>query len=526
MDITASEATEQKQVRIFFCYARKDELLLNQLKNHLQPLQRQGLIKLWYDREIRAGSEWESVIKKQLDMAQIILLLVSPDFMASDYCYSIEMQRALERHQRGEATVIPIILRPVYWHGEPLGRLQALPTDGKPVTDSDWHDPDRAFFNITNGIYQVIEKLTAASPIVSPTGTINDRRLEAVKSENTTTNTLQREKNAPFPTPHVSEQPAKPLPSFKSEAFSLLRTLWHGKPIRVVAFSPDGQTLASGGSYPIKLWNLVSGKEVRTFTERRRSLWSQFLNPSLNVNYLAFGPDGQTLVSGEWEQTVILWSLASGKEIQTFTKHAIHSSSVNDYEMAFSPDGLMLARYSLTKIKLWNITFGGEVHTLPGYAGSVLAFSPDGLTLVSCSYDGMIRLWDLATGKEINTLPGHKGLRHLAFSPNGLMLASESNENGTAIIKVWNLLTREEVCTLKYEHTSAANKMAFSSDGLTLAKGSYSPDVIRVWNLPTHEEVCTLTGHTSSVSSVAFSSDGQILASGSFDGTIKIWGKK
>lgn len=102
-------------VKIFFCYAHEDEPLLNKLKTHLMPLQRKGLIDVWYDRDISAGTEWEHQIKEQLNTAQIILLLVSPDFMNSDYCYGVEMQRALERHERGEARVIPIILRPVYW---------------------------------------------------------------------------------------------------------------------------------------------------------------------------------------------------------------------------------------------------------------------------------------------------------------------------------------------------------------------------------------------------------------------------
>jgi hypothetical protein len=88
-------------VKIFFCYAREDEELLNKLKSHLRPLQREGLIDVWYDREISAGTEWEQEIKQRLDDAQIILLLVSPDFMDSEYCYSIEMKRALERHAKG-----------------------------------------------------------------------------------------------------------------------------------------------------------------------------------------------------------------------------------------------------------------------------------------------------------------------------------------------------------------------------------------------------------------------------------------
>ncbi len=104
-------------VNIFFCYAHEDEALLNQLKAHLKPLQRQGLIDVWYDRDIGAGTQWEQEIKERLENAQIILLLVSPDFMYSEYCYGIEMKRAIERDERKEAKVIPIILRPVYWQG-------------------------------------------------------------------------------------------------------------------------------------------------------------------------------------------------------------------------------------------------------------------------------------------------------------------------------------------------------------------------------------------------------------------------
>src|SRR5229473_2279522 len=116
-------------VKVFCCYAHEDEPLLKRLKTYLTPMQRQGLIHNWHDRDISAGTEWEEAIKEQLNTAQIILLLVSPDFMDSEYCYSIEMKRALERREQGEVEVIPIILRHVYWQGEPLGKLQALPAD-------------------------------------------------------------------------------------------------------------------------------------------------------------------------------------------------------------------------------------------------------------------------------------------------------------------------------------------------------------------------------------------------------------
>src|ERR1700730_3359835 len=155
-------------IKIFCCYARKDKSLLDELKAHLRPLEREGLIEVWYDGDINAGAEWETEIKEHLNAAQIVLLLVSPDFMNSDYCYSIEMKQALERRARGEAEVIPVILRPVYWHGEPLGKLQALPKDGKPVTDPDWYNLDRAFYDVALGIRKVVEKLTSHSTTTSP----------------------------------------------------------------------------------------------------------------------------------------------------------------------------------------------------------------------------------------------------------------------------------------------------------------------------------------------------------------------
>lgn len=151
-------------VKIFFCYAHEDEELLNNLKAHLKPLQWEGLIDIWYDRDISAGSEWEQEIHKHLNAAQIILLLVSSDFMNSDYCYGVEMQQALERHERGEALVVPVILRSGYWQIPPLRKLQALPTDAKPIMSASWQYPDEAFFDVTEGIRKAIEKMALRPP--------------------------------------------------------------------------------------------------------------------------------------------------------------------------------------------------------------------------------------------------------------------------------------------------------------------------------------------------------------------------
>src|SRR5579862_6268056 len=137
-------------LEIFCCYARKDEQLLQTLKAHLMPLQRQGRITIWSDIDIDAGEQWEKEITKHLNTAQIILLLISPDFMMSEYSYNNEMKRAMERHEKGEAKVVPIILRPVIWQGAPFGMLQALPAKGKAITT--WQNVDAAFVSVAEGI--------------------------------------------------------------------------------------------------------------------------------------------------------------------------------------------------------------------------------------------------------------------------------------------------------------------------------------------------------------------------------------
>ena len=272
-------------VTIFFCYAREDEALLNKLKTHLRPLQRQGLIDVWYDRDISAGTEWEQEIREHLNTAQIVLLLVSPDFIDSEYCYSIEMKRALERHARGEAKVIPIILRPVYWYGEPLGKLQALPTDGKPIRGPDWHDLDSALYDVTAGIHKVVEQLTAPHASASPV--IAETMPQAVAKPSLITPTILQPKNkAPVLLPLPVEQ-----------LTSLLTLTGHEDTVVSVAISPDGQTLVSGSQdKTIKVWELSTGKLVHTLTGHADEVWS-----------VAISPDGQTLVSGSRDKTIKVW---------------------------------------------------------------------------------------------------------------------------------------------------------------------------------------------------------------------------
>jgi tetratricopeptide (TPR) repeat protein len=146
-----------KSIEVFFSYSHKDEELRNELSNHLATLRRQHVITEWHDRKIGAGKEWQGQIDQHLNTADIVLFLVSSDFLASDYCYDIEISTAMKRHEAGEATVIPVILRPVDWKGAPFAKLQALPKDAKPVTE--WSNRDQAFLNVSQGIRAAIEEL-------------------------------------------------------------------------------------------------------------------------------------------------------------------------------------------------------------------------------------------------------------------------------------------------------------------------------------------------------------------------------
>ncbi|PCJ43837.1 MAG: hypothetical protein COA71_00140 [SAR86 cluster bacterium] len=151
-------------VELFFSYSHQDEELRNELEKHLSLLRRQGVIDLWSDHRIGPGKEISGEIDQHLESADIILLLVSPDFLNSDYCYDIEMGRAMERHESGETRVIPVILRPCDWQSAPFRKFKALPTDGKPVTKH--QTLDDAFLDITRAIREVIQQLGPASPVM------------------------------------------------------------------------------------------------------------------------------------------------------------------------------------------------------------------------------------------------------------------------------------------------------------------------------------------------------------------------
>ncbi len=280
-----------------------------------------------------------------------------------------------------------------------------------------------------------------------------------------------------------------------------------------VAFSPDGKTLASGAfDNTIRLWDLATGDPKGSPLEGHND----------RVTSVAFSPDGKTLASGAFDNTIRLWDLATGdpkgSPLVGHTKEVL--------SVAFSPDGKTLASGSWdNKIRLWDVATGAARGTpLAGHTNAVIsvAFSPDGKTLASGSGDNTIRLWDLATGDPKGSpLSGHTGeVFSVSFSRDGQTLVSGSSDK---TILLWVVATGTAKGPPLAGHKNTVTSVAFSPDGQTLASSS-ADRTIRIWDLATStSKRSPLTGHTGEVTSVAFSPDGKTLASGANDEAIRLW---
>ena len=299
-----------------------------------------------------------------------------------------------------------------------------------------------------------------------------------------------------------------PFPAYPQGASEVPLTLiGHDAPIKSLSFSPNGQTLASGGfDQTARLWDASTGTNLRTFSGHTNAILS-----------VAFSPDGQTIASGSWDNTIRLWDPNTGNTLRTLEGHTDAVLSV-----AFSPDGQTIASGSWDNtIRLWDPNTGNTLRTLEGHTDDVesVAFSPDGQTIVSGSQDNTIRLWDPNTGTNLQTFGGHVGdVVSVAFSPDGQTIASGSHDK---TIRLWDPNTGTNLRTFS-GHTDWIWSIAFSPDGQTIASGSHDK-TIRLWEIATGDHLQTLSEHTGFVMSIAFSPDGRTLASGSADNTIKLW---
>ncbi len=303
--------------------------------------------------------------------------------------------------------------------------------------------------------------------------------------------------------------------SISSSDFVLARTLkGHSGWVTTMAFSPDGQRLATGSwDQTVKLWEVSTGEQLSTTAKKNKE-----------IQALAFSRDGRWLATEDSSNTVTLRDARTGQELRELASDKplgpLGSNWV--YSIAFSPDGRWLATGLDDKtVRLWDVETGRRAHDFATSRRRVtyIAFSPDGRRLASGDDDKTIRIWNIANGEEVRKLSGHrKSIYAVAFSPNGRLLASAS---GDKTVRLWDVDSGREIHTLT-GHGNVVTSLAFSPDGRWLVSGSWDK-TIKIWEVETGREVRTLAGHDQPVYSVAFDSHGRWLASGSEDGTIKLW---
>ncbi len=292
------------------------------------------------------------------------------------------------------------------------------------------------------------------------------------------------------------------------EKFGAIKTIKaHFNTIRGVAIASDGKTLATA-SYDetIKLWHLKTGKELQMLTGHSR-----------DVECLAISPNAKILASGSDDNRIKLWNVQAGKELHTL---AGHSGWVRC--LAITPDGKTLISGSDDKtIAFWNLKTGDKIQEMKGHGSGVyaVAIAADGKTLASGSNDSTIKLWNLETGKETATLSGHAdSVWSLAISPDGKKLVSSSGDN---TIKVWQLSSGEELYTIEGRGQKVLS-VVISPDGERFVSAN-NDGSIEVWQLEGGEKLGTLTGHSDLVWCLAIGPDGETLVSGGEDRSLKIW---
>jgi WD40 repeat protein len=272
-----------------------------------------------------------------------------------------------------------------------------------------------------------------------------------------------------------------------------------GHAVEALAYSGDGQTLASTGGKQVALWDPASGQRRALLGPHRQRVYG-----------LAVSKDGRTLASAGWDQ-IKVWDLPAGLE-----RFAVPGRS----SVALSADGKLLAAPGKDgTVRLWDAQTGAERASWPG-AFSRVALTADGTVLAAAGKDRTVRLWDVATRRELGRMEGG---HVLVFSPDGRLLATT---NGREVL-LWEVATRQKHATLK-GHDGSVLGIAFTADGRTLASASSGPmealpGELKLWDVMTGEERAALPGHRWIVSAVAFAPDGRTLASASWDGAIKLW---
>jgi RNA polymerase sigma factor (sigma-70 family) len=293
-----------------------------------------------------------------------------------------------------------------------------------------------------------------------------------------------------------------------------VRSFANPSDVLLVAFAPDGRTLAAvGKDHVVRLWAVLTGKEVR-------ALAHEWAGRGDRLSALAFSPDGKVLAVGARDETIRLWDPATGKALASLKGHTWMVTG-----LFFTRDGKTLVSTSWdSTVRRWDVLAGKEIRTPENDLDqSHVARSPDGKLVATGGADGTVCLWEAATGRKLRALEGHRrGIFALAFSPDGRRLAS----GGWGLtVRVWDVASGKEErvldCGRGTKSQGRIDAVAFSPDGRLLAVSNSSRGLVQLWDAGTGKELRQLA-HPSPVT-VRFAPDGKTVATGGWDHTVGLW---
>jgi WD40 repeat protein len=485
-----------RPVRLYLIFAREDHLFGNTIIKHLAILKHNGIIDNWHEQEVAPGSRWHDVNNERLYQADIILLGISPDFIASDYHYSTQMQQALERHHRGEAWVIPILFRPTFWNDLPIAHLHALPVtkQGEIRAISLWENQDEAYVAIVAGIKRAIEARDSGHNEISPSSN---------------------------PSPSATKKPIS--------SPGTLHFIYPGHSAYVidVSWSPNGKYIASGGGdSTVRVWEASSGNTLYTYRGQKGIILSGILFSQ--ICSIAWSPDN-TLLAFAGRKAPIVWNPHYDQKISTYQGHSPIMTTIMD--IAWSPDGQWIASTNngspndpaihvwgpLTGYQKARIAIGTSWSINPPAIGGV-AWAPDNRR-IACGMVGEIRIYEVDTRRHLQSYHYQSAWasHSVRWTRDGKTIIGSFRKRALA----WDIPTGNSFSPYT-DHTANIRDLAVSPDDRYVASAS-NDTTVHIWETRTGKRVFKYEGHKDEVAAVTWSPDGTRIASACQDGAIHVW---